>query len=34
MICVVSSGRSDDRFPTHADDGGLWMADVSANRQG
>ncbi|MDX8438535.1 hypothetical protein [Mesorhizobium australafricanum] len=32
ILEAVPAGR--EYFPAHADDGGLWMADVSANRQG
>ncbi|WFP65231.1 MULTISPECIES: hypothetical protein [unclassified Mesorhizobium] len=32
VLETIPAGRN--YFPAHADNGGLWMADVSANRQG
>ncbi|TIV99397.1 MAG: hypothetical protein E5V85_07860 [Mesorhizobium sp.] len=32
VLEAIPPGR--DYFPAHTDDGGLWMADVSADRQG
>lgn len=32
VLETVPAGR--EYFPVHADDGGLWMADLSANEQG
>ncbi|TIW19796.1 MAG: hypothetical protein E5V65_09705 [Mesorhizobium sp.] len=32
VLEAIPAGR--DYFPAHTDDGGLWMADVSAGRRG